>query len=205
MLNADVSKYHQEWNFWTDWKAYNRDATEELPRGCSSSSKISNAIARPGWDVHQTFSITKGYEMITAEQLRASSCKVSCQLALDHATENGWLEDFNRVRRHPDTCVSTVLSIEEADRLWLDRKPSLLHDMGICVWQNSTEKVCFLTDDSQYGWQTLKERGWIAFSHKHRGTARGFFHSFKEFLDHYDKGYRVIESEEELVAYLNNI
>jgi hypothetical protein len=140
---------------------------------------------------------------ITAEQLQATSLKVSCQKVLDYATAQGCVKELMQYRRHPDTCVSTVMSVEEADRRWVDPTPSLLHDCGFVLWSNSKEEVNFLTDDAQYGWKVLKERGWYAATFFRRSTAYQSFDSFREFLDHYDKGYRTLESEEELLAYLN--
>ncbi len=143
---------------------------------------------------------------MNAQQLYETSSKFHCEQTLEHAKANGWLEEFNNHRRHPDTIVGRVLSIKAADDLWTQSASNgllLVSALGMGLWSNHTEKVCFLTDDTQYGWKVLKERGWTCCSFRHRGTAHRTFNSFKEFLAHYDPDHQVIESEEELLAYLN--
>ena len=143
---------------------------------------------------------------MTADQLYQTSSKFLCEQALTHATANGWLEEFNLNRRHPDTIVGRVLSIQGADDLWTKSRNDsnlLCNALGMGVWSNSHEKVCFLTDDTQYGWEVLKARGWTCCSFRHRGTAHQVFNSFREFLAHFEPNHQVIESEDELVAYLN--
>lgn len=142
--------------------------------------------------------------MITSEMLRETGSKHQCQLALDHATANGWLEEFNSHRRHPDTIVGAVLSVEEADKLWNIYNPNMLvHAIGMCIYSNDAQGVVFLTDDSQYGCKILMDRGWRAISFRHRGTAHKNFDSWAQHLSHFEKGRRVLQSEQELLDYLN--
>lgn len=147
--------------------------------------------------------------MITIEDLYASSSKKFCEDSLKAYKEAGRLEEFMSVRRHPDTCLSRVLSLVEADALWETRHtpPSLLGDMGMCVYAfgDILEPThAFLIDDSQFGWETLKKKGWHACSFKFRGTAHREFNTWREHVAHfYSPETKVIESTDELIAFLN--
>lgn len=62
----------------------------------------------------------------------------------------------------------------------------------------------FLTDDSDFGWKILKERGWAAMLFRFRGTEHRELDSWREHVDHfYGAGVSVIESVEDLLLDLN--
>lgn len=145
---------------------------------------------------------------ISAEDLFESSTKKRCQMTRQHFIDIGRVEEHDQVRRHPDTCLSRVLGLAEADSLWdLRHRPaSLLGDMGMCIYSLGnpiSPRRVFLTDDSSYGWEILKERGWMAMSFRYRGTAHQEFDSWRAHVEHFYRGAQVIESVEDLLAHLN--
>jgi hypothetical protein len=153
--------------------------------------------------------VKMGMEVITVDDLFETSTKKRCEVARQHFIEAGRVEEYDNVRRHPDTCASRVFSLQEADELWSTRfqVQSLLSDMGMGIYSLGDPldtKVVFLTDDTNYGWKVLKEAGWGAMSFKFRGTSHREFNTWREHIDHYYGAcVKVVESEEDLLLVLN--
>lgn len=148
-------------------------------------------------------------EKVTAADLYATSTKKLCTDARQHFIKLGKVEEHDSVRRHPDTCISRVLTLAEADALWDTRheRASLLGEMGMCIYSRGPlgkKEKAFLTDDSSYGHKILKEYGWTAMCFRSRGTAYTEFATWREHLEHfYGKDVEVIESVEGLLDVLN--
>jgi hypothetical protein len=152
--------------------------------------------------------------MITIEILEATSTKAQATATMQKFEEVGRLADFMKHRRHPNSCLSRVLSVAEADTLWPKRHDtvegtnhdSLLGACGMCCYSagDLVEPThVFLTDDSQFGWKILKEMGWSACSFHHCGTSNKDFQSWREHLAHYFPTAAVIESNEQLLKLLS--
>lgn len=71
------------------------------------------------------------FETITADVLFQTSRKRICEVARQQFVALGQADEYDRIRRHPDTCQSRVLTLAEADELWASRlaTPSLLGDI----------------------------------------------------------------------------
>jgi hypothetical protein len=146
---------------------------------------------------------------VTAEDLYATSTKKQCEDARQHYIDLGMVEEYDSVRRHPDTCLSRVLTLAEADALWERRHESgsLLGPMGMCIYGHGPvgkkDKV-FLTDDSSYGSSVLTKAGWRGMCFPGRGTAYKLFDTWREHVEHfYGKDVEVIETVEGLLKALN--
>lgn len=143
---------------------------------------------------------------ITKEQLEATSTKKTCAEARQAFIDKGKVEEYDSVRRHPDTCESRPLSLIEADTLWAKRSGSLL-ECGMSIWSSSVldSKYVFLTDDPTFGWEVLKPKGWWCTSFSYRGTAADEFETWGQHVRHYyGEQVKVLESVEQLLEVLNS-
>lgn len=145
-------------------------------------------------------------QVITKEQLEATSTKTRCARDRQVFIDMGKVEQYDAMRRHPDTCESRPLSLIEADTLWAKRSGSLL-ECGMSIWSSSVldSKYVFLTDDPTFGWEVLKPKGWGCTSFSYRGTAADEFETWGQHVRHYygDQA-KVLESVEQLLEVLNS-
>ena len=150
---------------------------------------------------------------ITSADLRATSFKTTLTknrgAILAMISEGGpdteSLKAALAVRRDPDTIVGLPMSADEIEKLYKeDNKSAMLIQCGICLVDN--KEVCFLTDDSSYGHAVLKGRGFVSCIFRDgMTTAHQRFDKVSDFLSAYSHPYHPVflESEEELLAYLN--
>lgn len=151
------------------------------------------------------------FETITADVLFQTSRKRICEVARQQFVALGQADEYDRIRRHPDTCQSRVLTLAEADELWASRlaTPSLLGDMGMTIYSLGDfvdPRLVFLTDDVSYGWKVLKARGWFAMTYRYRGTVSEEFPTWREHVQHYyGRTVQVVETVDELLQHLNSV
>lgn len=167
--------------------------------------------------------------MITLEQLQENSSKTSLTQFWE-----GYTKKYGKPpvgdRRHPDTIISGVLTPEQINEYYeglLKERYTLTNGeveelgnasfsakllvFGFTVSANDTH--CFLTDDSQFGYPVIQERGFISCTHGGGLPAHvtprekypdGELRTMDQFLDVFYRDLVLLKSNQELLDYLNS-
>jgi len=126
----------------------------------------------------------------------------------------GTLEEYDRVRRHPDTVTSLPMSVAAVDKAWADRwsgdpeRRSILAASGVTFFSRgsgdrSADSHVLMSDDTLFGHPLLKKNGWVSCSFSWCGTALQEFSSWGEHLKHYYEGATLIEDVDSLWPLLD--
>lgn len=144
--------------------------------------------------------------MITAEILQAKSTKTYCAQGRAHG---------NMQMRDPSTIIG-FLTRETIAKHSREYNPDMLIMHGVTIFNDNS--VCFAVDDSQYGYPIIQGCGFSGTTFtcdgpiNFRVTSRpelptGMIYTIDELLMIFythPKKLRFLETEEELLAYLNN-
>ena len=133
---------------------------------------------------------------ITAADLQETSWKNIHQQTWDTLCGKPGIETDQLV--DPTTVLSGVFSLDQAQSVTNEKTP-----IRLTVYSKSTEKVCVIVPDYMYGWKVFKEQGWFGTTYGKLGTSHASCATWEEHISIHYSGYRVIETEEELVKYLN--
>lgn len=138
--------------------------------------------------------------LFTLEELQYNSSKASAQRYWD-----GYREMYRKdpeYRRHPDTIVG-FLSKEKLHEMLVNPNPEmLLHACGVALFDN--DDVAFFTDDGQYGFGVLHGFGPCLITNiPYRYGEGQRFGDVDEIINTFFKGKRFLNSEQELLDYLN--